>query len=165
MNGISEVIEHFIDLSAVNGYLVIKWVMWLEKDSLPLLCSRQVSYVWQVKIWSNNKILIKSIHYKDTNYTHCRKGVRWNIGQTTVCFCDLIPNYRSNWMESAPEFICKVCGNTMLAQETYQVWNHKQCHTRNKQSRRSKHFTQIILGFAWNICTFRTGAMQLIIHF
>lgn len=32
-------------------------------------------------------------------------------------------------MEPVPEFICKVCGSTMLPQQAYQVCNHKHSYT------------------------------------
>ena len=32
-------------------------------------------------------------------------------------------------MEPVPEFICKVCGSTMLPHEAYQVWNREHSHT------------------------------------
>lgn len=35
------------------------------------------------------------------------------------------------WMERAPEYVCKVCGNTLSPQEGYQVWNKHSAFPKN----------------------------------
>lgn len=70
------------------------------------------------------------------------------------------------WMERAPEYVCKVCGNTLSPQEGYQVWiKHSAFPKRRKflrnvlETNRRIYFNTknslLVWTFPWSTCDCR----------